>query len=184
MALFVGVGVAQDAVPAYFTVEESAVVVEGYQYAHRCADDVVLRYEAPEAGVLGVIAVVAHHEVIVHAEGIVGCGLSVDYHAFSVDPAGVGVVFVVAYDASVDFPVFGSEGYCQSAGGYEESVVAAVVGEGPAVGYSCREQVDVGHGIVAYGGRHRAVGAQGVEYGCSGGYVKLVQAGGRCACGV
>lgn len=49
---FIRVGVLEYPVPSNASVEDASVAVEAYEHAHRCAHDVVLGNEAPEAGVL------------------------------------------------------------------------------------------------------------------------------------
>ena len=65
----------------------------------------VLRHKTPETGVGGVVAVVAHHEVVVHCEGIAGGDLSVnqDIAVFHLQV----VTFVVVDDLLVQGDILG-----------------------------------------------------------------------------
>ena len=60
--------------PTYTTV----FLVEGEPNQYRFSNDVVLRHETPIARVGGVVAVVAHHPVVVHLEGVTIGGLAID----------------------------------------------------------------------------------------------------------
>ena len=68
-----------DAVPADMSVEPGLVFLDAEPDKHRPADDVVLGHEAPVAAVGGVVAVVAHHPVVIHLErvGVADAGVLV-----------------------------------------------------------------------------------------------------------
>ena len=65
----------------------------------------VLGHEAPETGVGGIVTVVAHHEIVVHRESVVGGHLPVNQH-FAVLHLQV-VAFVIADDLVVKDDVLG-----------------------------------------------------------------------------
>ncbi len=48
----------------------SKAAFDGHKHHDGFADDVIFRYESPISGIHRIIAVVAHHEVIIHAECI------------------------------------------------------------------------------------------------------------------
>ncbi len=70
----------------------------------------VLGHETPEAGVGRVVAVVAHHEIIVHGECIGVGRLSVDIYRV-VFQIRVGMTFIIAYDTLVYRPCRGIQMY-------------------------------------------------------------------------
>ncbi len=76
----------------------------------------VLGHEAPVARVGRVVAVVAHHEVVVHAEciGLGRFSVDVDRAVFDV---GVVMAFIVADAALIHSPCAGRKVDCRSLGG-------------------------------------------------------------------
>ena len=68
----------EEAVPTDFSVKKAVVGIEREPHEERFAHDVVFGDETPEARVGGVVAVVAHHPVVVHLEGIAVGALPVD----------------------------------------------------------------------------------------------------------
>jgi hypothetical protein len=53
-------------------------LVHGEPYKHGFSYDMVLRHKSPITRVGGVMAVVTHHPIIIHGEGIAGGRLAVD----------------------------------------------------------------------------------------------------------
>jgi hypothetical protein len=67
----------KDAAPAYF-VEKILAGVDAHYRNNGFADDVVLGNISPKSRVEGIMAVVAHHPVIIHFKGITVCLFTVD----------------------------------------------------------------------------------------------------------
>ena len=65
-------------VPSDLSVEPTAVGVQRKPNEDRLAHNVVFGHEAPVTGVGRVVAVVAHHPIVVHLEGLLVRFLSVD----------------------------------------------------------------------------------------------------------
>ena len=61
-----------------FPTNATVLLVEGEPDQNGLANDVVFRYKAPIARISGIVAVVTHHPVIVHLEGVAVSGLAVD----------------------------------------------------------------------------------------------------------
>ena len=76
--LLIGICVDEDSVPAYLAASPLAVLVKRDNHKHWCSHDVILRNKAPESRVERVVAVIAHHPVVVHLEGVLRDGLAVD----------------------------------------------------------------------------------------------------------
>ena len=139
-ALFlVGVGGAEDARPADFAVEERMVFVERDEHTPGSADDVVFRYEAPIARIERVVAVVAHHEVVILAEGVGVFRFAADVE-MAVAESGVGIVLIHSDGAAVDVPSLLAHADGDSILGYPQAVGAAVVGACPAGRFRGREE--------------------------------------------
>lgn len=94
----------------------------------------VLGDETPETGVEGIVAVVAHHEVIVHLEGVGGSEATVDVDVTVGAEFGGGVVFINADSSAIEIPGGGVEVDGHAFGGDEDTVMTAIVGHRPVAG--------------------------------------------------
>ena len=75
----------QYSIPSNLPIEESIILIEREPHEERLPDDVIFRHEAPEARIGRVIAVIAHHPVVVHlkAIGIRLLAVDVDFPIFT-----------------------------------------------------------------------------------------------------
>ena len=60
----------EEALPAFGRKEAFNELIAREEDKDRLAHDVILRHEAPVAAVPGIVAVVAHHPIVVHLEGV------------------------------------------------------------------------------------------------------------------
>ena len=90
----------------------------------------VFGHKTPVARVERVVAVVTHHEVVIHPEGV-------DGHRFAIDIEGVaphfgcGIVFIDADAALIDVPRGGGDLHAHAFAGNQQPLRASVVGTGP-----------------------------------------------------
>src|SRR5690606_29015479 len=69
------IGARKDSIPA--DAFEDAAVFCGKPDEKRLADDMVLRHKTPKARIFRVVAVIAHHPVIILLEGVAGSFLAI-----------------------------------------------------------------------------------------------------------
>jgi hypothetical protein len=81
-------------------VDEVLVFIEREPDEEGFSDDVIFRNKTPVAGVQGVVAVIAHHEVVILFEGILGHFFSID-EEFAVFNFSVVIVVIQSYSGTV-----------------------------------------------------------------------------------
>jgi hypothetical protein len=105
-----------------FDLVEETAPADAFVPAHpdegRFADDMIFGYESPETGILRVVAVVAHHPIVVPFESILCYFFAIEV-VFSVLLFEV-VVFVGADDSFVDRIIFRREGDGRARPGQED----------------------------------------------------------------
>ena len=93
----VGIYPTEEAIPANTPIEETAILIQREPYHDRLTHHVIFGHETPVTAVGTVVAIIAHHPVVVVFKGIGGGLLSIDPHLTVLD---VQLVALIVADAT------------------------------------------------------------------------------------